>query len=201
MVNGSKNKKDSIGLVIEGTGEKSVFAAGVLDFIMEQGMRFSYVIGSSTGISNVYGYCAGQPGYAREHILQYLFRDSCSKIKTGNKTGRKKKEITLDMEALLFSDIPFEVVLTNCETGKPEYFSGCKDSEQIKLLEKASYSMPVLSRMVKIEDQCYMDGAIAEAIPVNRAYKRGNRKNVIILSTNRKRTEQKWNALLQFCNG
>lgn len=81
----------------------------------------------------------------------------------------------------------YEVVLTNCESGKPKYFSDFINENILKSVERASYSMLVLSRMIKIKEQFYMDGGISNAIPVNRAYEMGYKRNIVILCTNRKR--------------
>ena len=38
-----------VGLVLEGGGMKGIYTAGVLDLLMEEGIRFPYVIGVSAG--------------------------------------------------------------------------------------------------------------------------------------------------------
>ena len=47
---------------------------------------------------------------------------------------------------------------------------------------RASSSLPLVSRNVKIGKKRYLDGAISDAIPVRKAVLDGNRKNVVILT-------------------
>ena len=43
---------EKIGLVLEGGASRGVFTAGVLDYWMEQGITFPYVVGVSAGACN-----------------------------------------------------------------------------------------------------------------------------------------------------
>ena len=47
---------------------------------------------------------------------------------------------------------------------------------------RASSSLPLVSRNVKIGDEFYLDGGISDSIPIRRSMKDGNRKNVVILT-------------------
>lgn len=47
---------------------------------------------------------------------------------------------------------------------------------------RASASLPLLSRNVKIGEEYYLDGALADSIPIKRAIADGNQKNVVILT-------------------
>ena len=47
---------------------------------------------------------------------------------------------------------------------------------------RASASLPLVSRNVKIGDAYYLDGGIADAIPIRKAIADGNLKNVVILT-------------------
>ena len=46
---------EKIGLVLEGGASRGVFTAGVLDYWMEQGITFPYVVGVSAGACNAAG--------------------------------------------------------------------------------------------------------------------------------------------------
>lgn len=47
---------------------------------------------------------------------------------------------------------------------------------------RASASLPLVSRNVKIGNEYYLDGGIADAVPIRRAIADGNVKNVVILT-------------------
>ena len=64
MVNGA--------LVLEGGSLRGLFTAGVLDVLMEHGIKFSYVNGVSAGSMNALSYLSDQPGRSLKVDLDYL---------------------------------------------------------------------------------------------------------------------------------
>lgn len=47
---------------------------------------------------------------------------------------------------------------------------------------RASASLPLVSRNVKIGDKLYLDGGISDAIPLRKSMEDGNRKNVVVMT-------------------
>ena len=60
------------GLILEGGGMRGVFTCGVLDNLMERGIRFPYTIGVSAGACNGLSYMSGQKGRAKYSNLDLL---------------------------------------------------------------------------------------------------------------------------------
>ena len=56
-------------LVLEGGGNRGVFTAGVLDYLMEQKVEFPYVVGVSAGACNAMDYVSGQVGRTRRCMI------------------------------------------------------------------------------------------------------------------------------------
>ena len=69
-----------------------------------------------------------------------------------------------DDEEYKKSDIPFYAVVTNIRTGKPEYVQIKSVFDQMDVL-RASGSMPVVSKPVKLGNEWYLDGAVTDSIP------------------------------------
>lgn len=72
-------------------------------------------------------------------------------------------------------------VAANIATGKAEYLrlAGTqKDCEAVR----ASSSLPLISRNVRLGDQLYLDGGLADSIPIRKSILDGNRKNVVVLT-------------------
>ena len=74
-----------------------------------------------------------------------------------------------DYETYSNNNIDFYATVTNLETGKAEYhlikdIRNEKDSEYLR----ASGSMPFVSRIVEVDGKKYLDGAIADSIPVDK---------------------------------
>ena len=72
-------------------------------------------------------------------------------------------------------------VVTNIVTGKPEYLQ-IKDARKDIVAVRASASLPLVSRNVRIGDKLYLDGGISDAVPIKKSILDGNRKNVVVLT-------------------
>ena len=56
---------DKTGLVLESGGMRGVFTCGVLDWFMDNGVRFPFAVGVSAGACNGLSYMSGQRGRAK----------------------------------------------------------------------------------------------------------------------------------------
>ena len=89
-----------------------------------------------------------------------------------------------DYDTYFSSEMEFEVVTTNCITGNAEYLKEKQDRERLMKICRASSSMPLVSPIVNVDGIPYLDGGLADSIPINRATKFGNKKIVLILTRN-----------------
>lgn len=187
---------ENIGLVLEGGGMRGVFTCGVLDFFMDSGIYFPYTIGVSAGACNGLSYMSRQRGRAKYSNIDLL--DKYHYIGWGHFV-RKKNIMDYD---LLFHDFPekilpydydtyfaspdsFEMVTTNCLTGKAEYLEEKRDSRRVIDIAKASSSLPLLCPVTYVDEVPMLDGGICDSIPVKRAIKKGYEKNVVVLTRNK----------------
>lgn len=189
-----KNKK--AGMVLEGGGTRGVFTAGVLDCLMEENIYFPYVVGVSAGACNAVDYVSQQPGRSRQCMIPENGENKYFDLKQAIKThslfdmdmifDRYPNELyPFDYETYFASQTECEIVATNCKTGKAEYFSEREDRVRLMDYCRASCSMPLASPMVKIAEEDYLDGGLADSIPVLRALKRGYSKPVLVLTRNK----------------
>lgn len=95
-----------------------------------------------------------------------------------------KKIYPFDFETYFQSDMVCEIVTTNCETGKAEYMTEQSDPDRLMKLCRASSSMPLLSPIVNIDGVPYLDGGLADSVPIRRALQSGNEKIVLVLTRN-----------------
>ena len=103
----------------------------------------------------------------------------------------------IDYETFKKSTEEFWAVVTNIETGKPEYIKvdDLKKNEQIEAL-RASGSMPFVSNPVEIDGKKYLDGGIADSIPIDKIMDMGFDKVVVILTRTMGYRKEKGNQLL-----
>ena len=64
-------KSEKIGLVLEGSGVRGIYTAGVLDVFMEQGISFDGVIGVSAGAIHGCSYLSNQKGRSIRYYKKY----------------------------------------------------------------------------------------------------------------------------------
>lgn len=182
----------SNGLVFEGGGMRGIFAAGVIDYLLDNDIRFDSVYAVSAGACHACSYVSGQRGRAYATSTDYLEDPRYCSLKSLRKTGdmfgadflyhKIPEELyPIDNEAFKERGMDFHVAVTNCITGKAEYPKITDIMEDIDYI-RASASLPILSRMVPIDGYVYMDGGIADSIPVKASEEAGNEKNVVILT-------------------
>jgi len=107
---------------------------------------------------------------------QGIFRDYV--VLTELETDRVIAEIPFRESS---GETPEYDVITNVETGEPEYMQMHHLLEDIEMM-RASASMPFCSKMVPINGKKYLDGGISDSIPVRAAMKMGYDKLIVVLT-------------------
>lgn len=183
-------------LVLEGGATRGVFTSGALDYLMEKELYMSHVIGVSAGACNALDYVSRQPGRTRDCMIP---PDKNWDYYYGLRKFVKEKSlmnmdlifdvfpnqlIPFDFDTYFQSPIECEIVATNCLTGRAEYFNEKEDGDRLMKLCRASCSMPLVTPIVNIDDVPYLDGGLADSVPLARALGVGNEKVVFILTRN-----------------
>ena len=177
-------------LVLEGGAMRGIYTAGVLDALMEKNIKVDAIIGVSAGALFGANYVSNQKGRAIRYNLENTnnkdYISISSLIRTGNIVNKEFcfdkliNEIDpFDFKTFDKSNIKFYATITNLETGKPEY-KLIKDSKKEMEYLRASGSMPLLSRIVKINNKKYLDGGISDSIPVKKAQELGYDKIIVV---------------------
>lgn len=121
-----------IGLVLEGGAMRGLYTAGVLDVFLDKDIKVTDILGVSAGAVFGVNYKSNQRGRTLRYNLKYLndkrYMSINSLIKTGNLVNKEFAYYTLPRELDIFDEkayednnINFYAVITNMETGKPEY--------------------------------------------------------------------------------
>ena len=192
--NAVTDKLFEAGLVLEGGGMRGLYTAGVLDYFIDKGIYFRNCYGVSAGATQGCSYISKQRGRAYKIFTKYMqdkrYASFGNLLKEGNYFGKdfSLKKIPDELEPYDYdtfknSGINFYAVATNCRTGEPEYLK-IEDMRNEVDMDKvwASCSLPLLSKNVHIENEEYLDGGVADSIPVVKAIKDGNKKVVLILT-------------------
>jgi len=186
------SKQKGVGLVLEGGAMRGLFSCGVLDVFMEQDLRLDGVVGVSAGACFGCNYVSRQPGRAFRYNMAYRnnwrYSGLRSLLKTGDLYGvdvcyREIPEDTFPFDRKTFyeSEIPFYVTVTDMDTGKAVYHR-CVPEDRGYVWLQASASMPMVSRPVVIDGKRYLDGGIADSIPLEWMEGQGYAQNVVVLT-------------------
>ncbi len=170
---------------------RGIFAAGVLDsFQQQQYYPFDLVVGVSAGATSAAGYLTGNAERNRRIILRMAtqrdFFNPLRFVMKGHMTDVKwlwcesRERYPLNVDALS-QQVPLQVAITNMHTGRAEYHQAT--AENIDELMEATCALPLVYRTPpQLEDDFYVDGGVADAIPVQHAYQQGCRDITVILS-------------------
>lgn len=181
------------GLILEGGAMRGMFTAGVLDVFMENSIEFDGIIGVSAGATFGCNYISGQIGrtirYNKKYCKDKRYCSFHSLITTGDLYGEDfcynkiPNELDpFDNDAFKKNPTEFYIVATDIESGEPVYKKYDVDEPDALSWMRASASMPLASRIVKIGDRSLLDGGMSDSIPVKEFEKMGYNKNVVILT-------------------
>ncbi len=183
------------GLVLEGGGMRGVFTTGVLDAFMKHDLYFRYVVAVSAGACNGVSYMSHQIRRARianiNMLGQYDYIGLKNLITQRSIFDRKllydefpNKLVPFDWETYSKSGAEFEVVTTNCHTGRSEYLSEYKNPQRLNDIIMASSALPFVSSVVEVDGTPMLDGGIIDSIPIQRAVDTGHDFNIVISTRN-----------------
>jgi predicted patatin/cPLA2 family phospholipase len=178
-------------LVVEGGAMRGIFAAGVLDALM-QGNHYDFdmALGVSAGATNLVGYLTRKPGRNRrvitEMATQREFFNPSRFVRGGHLTDvhwlwhAALERHPLQLEQL-WQAMPLHVVGSHAVTGEAAYWR--VDEDNLNPAMVASCALPYLYRdTVELDGEPYVDGGVADSIPVKHAYDMGARDITVVLS-------------------
>jgi predicted patatin/cPLA2 family phospholipase len=183
-------------LVLEGGGLRGVFTCGVLDYFMDNGIRFPFTVGVSAGACNGLSYMSGQRGRAKAsnidlmekyHYvgLKYLLTQKCIMDFKLLFEDFPEKIIPYDYDRYFNNPDRFVMVTTNCLTGRAEYLEEKSSSARVMDIVRASSSLPFVSPITYVDGVPMLDGGIVDSIPVEYAMSQGYEKLVVVLTRNK----------------
>ena len=181
-----------VGLVLEGGGMRGLYTAGVLDAFLEAGIKVDCVVSVSAGALFGVNYLSNQPKRALRYNKRFMgdrrYMSFWSWLTTGNFVNKEfsyyKVPMELDVfdqEAFAESGVPFYVVTTDIETGKPDYIKIDHVFEQMEAL-RASSALPLVSEIVEYKGKRYMDGGLSDSLPIDFMENLGFDKLIVVLT-------------------
>lgn len=184
-----------IGLVLEGGGMRGIYTAAVLDLFLEEKIEIQYVVGISAGANVGCSYVSKQK-YRSKRILTQWSQDKrfiglYSVLKQRSFFGMDflfdelpNNLDPFDYETFYNSETTFKSGVTNIFTGNATYYEK-REFEPLAYMDgvlRASSSLPIISSAVEINHRKFLDGTVADPIPIQQSIKDGNQYHVIVLT-------------------
>ncbi len=185
-------KQSKTVFVLEGGAMRGLYTAGVLDCFMQNDITTNAIYGVSAGALFGINFKSNQMGRAIRYNIKFAHEKNYmglySLITTGNIMNKEfcfdkivNELDKFDFETFDNSPIDFFAVVTNVETGKAEYKKITNSRQQLEIL-RASGSMPFVSKLVEVDGVKYLDGAISDPIPLQKALDEGYEKIIVVLT-------------------
>lgn len=182
------------GLVLEGGALRAIFSSGVCDALLDGAVMTDYFVGVSAGAAYGVSYLSRQPRRNLEVVTKYapdrrymgmnnlLDKNNRSYFGLEFSYQRIPKELVpFDYEALAAYPGVAEAVVTNLNTGTPDYLPIPRDDDPEKVIQ-ATCAMPLLFPIYHIKGQPYLDGGVSDGIPWRRAFDQGCDRVVVVLT-------------------
>lgn len=188
----SENSIGPRALIVEGGAMRGIFSTGLLDTFQEHDFSpFDSFWGVSAGASNLAAYLAKMPGRNFKVYSDYANRKEFMQYGRFLKGGHlidldwlweiTMAELGIDKQVFDADPRPLFLVVTNQQTGQAEYIQ--PSSDELVETMKASSALPILYRSgVSLGGKYYVDGGIADSIPVAEAISRGAKQIMVIRS-------------------
>lgn len=199
------------GLVLEGGAMRGLFTAGVLDVFLEEGIEFDGAVGTSAGALFGCNYKSKQTGRTLRYNLDYCrdkrYGSFRNLLITGDYYSKRfcyqiipKKLDPFDYKTYRKNPMEFYVTATDMERGTTIYHKAKTGGDRDVEWMRASASMPLFARVVKLDGYKLMDGGITDSIPLEFMNRRGYGKNVVVLTrpAGYQKKSNKLNKVLKF---
>lgn len=175
-----------IGVIDVGGGLRGIYAAGVFDWCLENGVKFDYGIGISAGSANLASYLSGQRGrnylFYEEYSMRRQYMGAGNMLRSGSflnlqyiygTLSNAGCENPLDFEKMSANRMEWYMIATDATTGKPKYFTRSDMHQDDYRVLMASCCIPVACKPIVIDGIPYYDGALGDTIPLKKAFADG----------------------------
>lgn len=183
------------GYIDVGGGLRAVYGTGVLDFCLDNGIDFPYLIGVSAGSGNIASYLAHQKGRSLKFYTDFAFRKEYMSFQNYFKRGsyidldyiysglsNEDGECPLDFDKINENSAQFVIVSTSADSGEAVYFTKNDYSRNSYDIFKTSSCIPVVNKAYPFAGKYYYDGGLSDPIPVRKALSDGCDKVVVCLT-------------------
>lgn len=183
-------------LILEGGSFRGQFTAGVLDVMLEHGIEVPACYGVSAGALNGLNFKSRQIGRVNRVNLAFCndrrYIGTKSLTATGSLIGYdfmlndvQDRLDPFDNDAFLANPMRLFATMTDILFGTPSYLEVKNAVLDIDIL-RATTSLPLITQPVSIDGHLYLDGGVADSVPIEHALEdEGYRRAIVVLTQHR----------------
>lgn len=186
---------NKVAIIFEGGSMRCQFTGGVIDVLLENGVAVDACYGVSAGAMSGLSFKSRQIGRVVRVNLAFCNDDRYMGARLMATTGSfvgydfifndvQDRIDPFDNDAYLANPMKLVAGVTDIVFGTPNYLeveNGTLDADIIR----ASTSLPLLTQPVEIDGRLYLDGGIADSVPVERALEDGYDRAIVVLTQHR----------------
>lgn len=183
----------SVGLILEGGGNRGAYTAGVLDVLSKNDVYLPVTYAVSAGACNGMSYLSKQIGRSHRIYTEYAADKRYSSLRLLRKTGSlfgfdfifgelADSLLPFDYDEFARTTMRMKICATDIEQGRPVFFSNREISRQELRPLIASASLPVVANIVEYNGLKLLDGGVTAPIPVEKAKSDGIRSYIAVLT-------------------
>lgn len=193
---GSMDNTGKVALILEGGSFRSQFTAGVLDVMLEHGIEVPACYGVSAGALCGLNYKSRQIGRANRINLAFCndprYISTRSLATTGSIVGYdfllnevQDRIDPFDNAAFRLNPMRLFATVTNALFGTAEYLEVTDASLDVDVI-RATTSLPLVTQPVEIGGSLYLDGGVADSVPVEHVLEdEGYDRAIVVLTQQR----------------
>jgi predicted patatin/cPLA2 family phospholipase len=179
--------------ILQGGAMRGVASAGAIIALEQLGFTraFDAVYGASAGAINGAYFLAGQAAFGtsiyyqdianRRFIHPWRFRKIVDMDFLFDEIITRRKR--LDLARLRENPTPLRIIATDALTGREAIFDSHDENLDLLAALKASAALPILyPHPVRLGDRLYVDGGVANAIPIEPALREGCTDLLVVLT-------------------
>lgn len=190
------DNSDKVALVLEGGSFRCQFTAGVLDVLLEKGLNAAAIYGVSAGTLSGLSFKSRQIGRVNRVNLAFCndgrYMGAEAVAASGSLVGYdfmlndvQDRLDPFDNDAFLANPARLFATVTDIVFGTPAYLEVASATLDIDAV-RASTSMPLVTPPVEIDGHFYLDGGIADSVPVEHVFEdEGFARAVVVLTRHR----------------
>ena len=196
-----------LGLALEGGANRTIFAAGVMDGLLDLGVMADHVTGVSAGIAYGVSYVSRQRGRNLAILENFVNDDrymgSSHMLNPLNNSYFNlefiydeipNRLLPFDYDTLAAHPGVVEAVVTDVNTGEAAYLP-IDPADKKNLAVQASCALPMLFPIIDVDGISCMDGGVTDPIPFRRVMD-ADCDRVIVVATRERAYEKKQEKIL-----